>query len=276
MRYSKYDGDISDALQAISESGFYRVVVANLFSVDSAIRFFRMSHLMKSSGSQGIFNKSTPNISEIMVESNIATCETAKKHSQLIPFIGLDPNAGLSPEAMASHLRVMAANHGARGVKLHPISQRFFPSDKRMYPTYRTCVDLGIPILCHCGLARTTQYAEPKAYSKVIEQFPQLKLILAHLGGGAWQQSYEFSRKYPNVCFDCSEIIEWTEAPGAPSKSELAELIVKIGVDRVMLGSDFPWYDLNRTAELVMQLPNLTEEQKTCILGANAIRFLKF
>jgi predicted TIM-barrel fold metal-dependent hydrolase len=41
-----------------------------------------------------------------------------------------------------------------------------------------------------------------------------------------------------------------------------------------MLGTDFPWYDLGHTAEQVMELPLLSEEQKIGILGANAARIL--
>ena len=41
-----------------------------------------------------------------------------------------------------------------------------------------------------------------------------------------------------------------------------------------MLGTDFPWYDLDHTVELVMDLPVLAGEEKEAILGANAIRIL--
>jgi len=48
-------------------------------------------------------------------------------------------------------------------------------------------------------------------------------------------------------------------------------MIREIGPERVMLGTDFPWYDLDRTVELVMDLPVLSTEEKEQILGANAI-----
>ena len=38
----------------------------------------------------------------------------------------------------------------------------------------------------------------------------------------------------------------------------------------LMLGTDFPWYDLGRTVELVMGLPLLSTGEKEQILGANA------
>jgi len=52
-------------------------------------------------------------------------------------------------------------------------------------------------------------------------------------------------------------------------------MILDIGAERVMLGTDFPWYDLDRTADQVLDLPLLAEEQKAGILGANAARLLR-
>ena len=68
--------------------------------------------------------------------------------------------------------------------------------------------------------------------------------------------------------------MEWTGAPNAPSDRQLAQLILDVGSDRVMMGTDFPWYDLDHSAELVMGLPLLSQEEKEAILGANAARFL--
>ena len=41
-----------------------------------------------------------------------------------------------------------------------------------------------------------------------------------------------------------------------------------------MMGSDFPWYDLDHTVERVMGLPLLSTEEKEGILGANALNIL--
>ena len=41
-----------------------------------------------------------------------------------------------------------------------------------------------------------------------------------------------------------------------------------------MLGTDFPWYDLDHTVERVMALPLLSREEKEGMLGANAVGLL--
>ena len=42
-----------------------------------------------------------------------------------------------------------------------------------------------------------------------------------------------------------------------------------------MLGSDFPWYDLDYSVERIASLPLLSQEEKTAILGDNAVRLLR-
>src|SRR5262249_17216389 len=153
----------------------------------------------------------------------------------------MDPWA-MGPDENAAHLQQLA-RHGARGIKLHPVVQRFMPNDVRMAPVYRTCVDLGLVALAHSGTAKgAIQYAEPEAFADLARAFPDLTLVLAHLGGGSWRQTLELARAFPRLWFDCCEIIEWTGAPNAPTAVELARLIRDIGSHRVMLGTDFPWY----------------------------------
>jgi predicted TIM-barrel fold metal-dependent hydrolase len=51
-------------------------------------------------------------------------------------------------------------------------------------------------------------------------------------------------------------------------------MILDIGPDRVMMGSDFPWYDLDHSIDRVFSLPLLSIEEKERIVGANAVEIL--
>jgi hypothetical protein len=182
----------------------------------------------------------------------------------------------LGGEEGADHLREMVEGHAARGIKIHPAAQRFMPDDPRMVAIYRTCEDLGLPVLSHAGAARGgARFADPASFVPVLQAFPELSLVLAHMGGARWAQAAEFARSFPQASFDLCEIIEWTGAPNAPSPEDLARLIQDVGPERVMLGTDFPWYDLDRTVDLVMDLPLLGTEEKEAILGVNAARILR-
>ena len=276
VRFSHYGGDLEDSLEAIDKSGFSKALVVNLFTVSRA-RQHAISGLPEGLDAyerrQAISNIAST-MAERLREFNIWACDLVKPHPQLVPFIAADPGA-LPGEEGAAHVRDMVENHGARGIKFHPVVQQFHMADRRMWPIYRTCQELGIPIVAHSGPARGGEpYAEPRAFGETLKVFPELKLVLAHMGGGTWQQSLEIARPYANAFFDCCEIIEWTGASNSPSDRQLARLIKDVGPQRVMLGSDFPWYDLDHTVERVMELPVLSSEEKEAILGANAARII--
>ena len=97
---------------------------------------------------------------------------------------------------------------------------------------------------------------------------------MAHLGNGSWRQTIELAKAHPNAIFDTSEISEWYGATLAPTPEQLARMIKEIGPERVMLGTDFPWWTPTHCAERIMDLPVLSQEEKEGILGANAARIL--
>jgi predicted TIM-barrel fold metal-dependent hydrolase len=168
------------------------------------------------------------------------------------------------------------AERGARGVKLHPVLQKFEANDLRMHPVYRACIEMGLTVLSHTGPARGGEpFAEVPAFAPMLAEFPELTVLLAHLGGGKWQDTLAVARAFPSVAFDLCEIIEWAGAPNAPTAEELAMLIRAIGPERVVLGSDYPWYEPAHTAELVLSLPVLSQAEKNAILGENAARILR-
>jgi predicted TIM-barrel fold metal-dependent hydrolase len=196
---------------------------------------------------------------------------TAALSPRLTPLIAADPSV-LGGRAGAEHL-AQAAARGAKGIKIHPVLQRFRPDDPRMEPTYALCEDLGLTVLSHSGRTRgTPQLADPFAFAAVMERHPRLHLLLAHLGGASWRQVEAFAAAYPSTSFDLCEIIAWTGSPGAPTADELGRLIRGVGAERVLFGTDFPWYELDRTIDQLMALPRLSDEERRGILGENAVR----
>ena len=273
VRFSHYGGNLDDALEAIDSAGFSKAVVVNLFGLSSA-RQQVASELAEGLGPDERARAIETAVVQMLKEFNVWGCELAQPHPQLIPYIFVD-SAVLPGETGPAHIRDIVVNHGARGIKLHPVLQELYVGDKAMWPMYETCQELGIPILSHSGPARGGEpFAEPRAFAEPLAAFPRLTFVLAHMGGGTWQQALEIAQTYPNAYFDCCEIIQWTGGPNAPTDRQLARLIKDIGPERVMMGSDFPWYDLDHNADRVMELPVLSKEEKEGMLGANAERIL--
>jgi predicted TIM-barrel fold metal-dependent hydrolase len=266
---------VDDAVQAMKEAGFAHGVAVNLLSVD-LFRAEAVAMLPPEVEGEGR-HRAVAEIDRTMADRfrdfNRWLVDALRDVPQITPFVGVDPSA-LTPDENVAHLREMAGL-GAKGIKLHPVVQQFEPGDPRMHPVYEACRELGLTVLSHTGSAKGGEtFADPKGFAAVLTDFPGLPVVLAHLGGGRWRQTAELAEAFPDLAFDLCEIVAWAGAPEAPSTDELAQLIRHIGAERVMLGTDFPWYDLDTTAEQVMSLPVLSSEEKEAILGANAVRIL--
>jgi predicted TIM-barrel fold metal-dependent hydrolase len=189
---------------------------------------------------------------------------------RLLPFVSVHPGV-LSARACGEHVAQLADAGRARGLKLHTIGQRIHPGDPAMWPTYAALSERGLPLVAHCGPDRHgAGLSTPAAFAPVARAFPDLKLVLAHLGGGDWRDTAAFAAAHPGVRFDLSEIVSWTGSTLGPTGAQLTALIEAIGAERVLLGSDFPWYEPADVIAALHELPGLGDEQRALILGANA------
>ncbi|HEU4759998.1 MAG TPA: amidohydrolase family protein [Dehalococcoidia bacterium] len=203
------------------------------------------------------------------------TCQVAREHPRLVPFIGLDPcmsEAELLQEVEARH------SEGAAGIKLHPAAQRFYPDDRRLFPVYDRAQALGLPIIYHSGAfvlgPNPSDHAHPRRFPDVLAAFPRLTVVLGHAGFGDFAACGELARQFPNVFFDCCAVINGTEPSPTLSDGEAAAAIRLVGADRIMFGSDYPWFDPALDAARLQRLP-LADPEKRAVLYDNAVRILR-
>ncbi|MDX6312114.1 MAG: uncharacterized protein QOF84_7485 [Streptomyces sp.] len=260
VEFATTAGDLTDLATTYGQAGFDRAVVVHLFDTALARKEAKPADV-------------TEAVAAAMRASNRWVAETARNDPLVEVLVSLDPTV-LTRREIVDHLTELA-DAGVRGVKLHPVAQGLLPTDPRLHAIYDICSDAGLVVLSHSGPGhRGDASARPGEFGPVLAHWPNLRLVLAHLGGASWRETAELADTYPQVAFDLSEIIEWTGAPHAPSATELAALVRHIGADRVMLGSDFPWYDPVRTADLVDALPGLSAGERAAILGGTAVRLL--
>jgi predicted TIM-barrel fold metal-dependent hydrolase len=202
-------------------------------------------------------------------------CAVGAAHPEVVPFVTVNP-AVLGAAAAAAHVAAMVDDHGARGLKLHTIALRALLAEAALASTFAACAERRLPVVAHCGPDRHgAGWALPGAFGLVLERHPDLPLVLAHLGGAAWREVAELAAAFPAVRFDLSEIVSWSgRAAGAPSPTELSALIAEIGAERILMGSDFPWYEPGDVVAAVEDLPDLGPEARAAILGGNAAALL--
>ncbi len=182
-----------------------------------------------------------------MQRRNLWTCQMAGENPGLIPLISVDLLQ--SPEEMAAEIKKLVEEHGAQGIKLHPVANRFYPQDRRLWPVYTQAEKMDLPILFHAGTADIAGYTEfdysrPANFQEVAKAFPRLKIILAHLGKGFFAESLEVAKKFANIYLDTSGVITGLESDKKYFNDQaIVEFIRTMGVSRILFGSDWPWFD---------------------------------
>lgn len=155
---------------------------------------------------------------------------------------------------------------GMAGVKLHPDHQGFYFDDKKAYPIYEACEQLGLILLTHAGfdpISTDHVHTTPQAALKVIRDFPQLKLILAHMGGVYSSDEVEKVLVGENVYLDTAVCANYI-----PPET-IKRLVDKHGAEKVLFGSDFPW-DTPINEMRMLERAGLSSRELDMILGENA------
>ncbi|MBQ8551520.1 MAG: amidohydrolase family protein [Clostridia bacterium] len=162
-----------------------------------------------------------------------------------------------------------AAALGLRGVKLHPDIQGIDIDDNKLMALYEI-IEGRMPLYMHMGDPRPKyRFSEPKKLARVLDRFPKLEVVAAHLGGYcAWDEAAVCLAGRPNVWYDTSSAL-WVLTP-----EKAGELIHKFGTDRVMFGTDYPVKNTAGEIDRFMKI-DLTEKEREDIFYNNAKRFLK-
>lgn len=154
---------------------------------------------------------------------------------------------------------------GLKGIKLHSDFQQFNLDDKRAYAIYEAA-EGRLPILFHIGDPRY-DFSSPERLMRVVERFPRLTVIAAHLAGWTmWERGAEIFAG-SGIYADCSSSL-YALTPG-----RAAELIRRIGADRVFWGTDYPLWGAAEELERLCALP-LSDKDRQGILGGNIAELL--
>lgn len=170
-------------------------------------------------------------------------------------FIYINPH---DVEAAVAELDRCAPLDCFRGVKFHPMNDVFFPFRERYFPVYERMQELRLPSLWHTG---TYPYSSPLAVASVARQFPDVPWILAHfaLADLTWE-CFPAADLAPNARFDMS---------ANPIVPVLDEWIDRFGAERMLWGSDWPFYSVPYERAKVNHLA-CSAAAKERILAGNA------
>lgn len=171
------------------------------------------------------------------------------------------------PMEAVRELRRCVKERGFRALRMLPWLWNAPPNDRRYYPLYAECVELGVPFCLqvgHTGPLAPSDPGRPIPYlDEVALDFPELVIVGGHIGYPWTNEMIALATKYPNVYIDTSAY----KASRYPR--ELVEFMRGHGKKKVLFGSNFP---MITPAECLADVDALAldDDAKARFLGGNA------
>ncbi len=174
------------------------------------------------------------------------------------------------PVAAVRELRRCVSELGFKGLRVVPWLWDAPPTDRRYYPLYVACVELGVPFCTqvgHTGPLRPSETGRPIPYiDQVAIDFPELVIVGGHIGYPWTEEMIAVARKHENVYIDTSAYT---------SRRLPAELVAYMktgsGRHKVLFGSNYPMIRPRHALEDLDRL-GLDAETRELYLDANARR----
>ena len=196
----------------------------------------------------------------------------ASTNRKLLPIATVHPYDG--PAAVAELERVAAK--GVKVLKLHPHTQKFDPADSRVLAVVRKAGQLGVVVLF--DNASIIPGDCEKLFNLALNA-TETTFIFAHLGGMNFRfwNILKAARTAKglfadNIYFDISATV--TIVAGSPIQQEFAWTLRNVGIDHVLLGSDFPQFSLEQNLTALRRL-GLSESEMAAIAVGNAQRLFR-
>jgi uncharacterized protein len=201
--------------------------------------------------------------------SNDEVLQIVQAHPQR--FIGA---ASIDPSSRVGACRTISEAVAA-GFKLINIEPGSYPvpmyaDDRRLYPIYGHCEDLGVPVILMVGgtAGPDLGYSDPVRTDRVLADFPNLKVVVAH-GGWPWvTEILHIGFRRQNMYL--SPDMYFSRMPGWQEYVKAADTFM---ADRMLYASSFPFCPVKGYRQWFEQLPiGAANLQK--VMGGNARRLL--
>ena len=153
-----------------------------------------------------------------------------------IGFLSIHPEV----DGALDELERARTDLGLKGIKLGPNYQIFDPLGPAALRVYELAERHGLPVLFHQGASPVREaplrYAHPLLMDEIAIRFPELRVVMAHLGHPWQRETIVTIRKHPHVYADVSALFyrPWSLYEGLRLATEWGAL------DKLLFGSDFP------------------------------------
>lgn len=214
--------------------------------MDPTIRITDLIHLFDQFNIERAVVFPNPNVGDRYPVMNDYVAESMRKYpGRLMGFGRVDPRR---KDATAELVR-MKMSLALAGLKLHPMVECFRPDHPFFNRFFKKVNELGLPILFHTG----DGFSSPGLISKIAMEYPELPIILGHLKEGG----LDVLERFENVYVETSGTLP-----------DILERAVDVNEDRVLFGSDIPYYRYP-TQIAIVEASDISQKIKRKVLYDN-------
>jgi hypothetical protein len=201
-----------------------------------------------------------------------------RNSTKMVGFAGIDP----TDADWRGELRIAQEELLLKGVTISPGMQNFHPCDTRAMRLYEECMNRGMPVLFEQNFrspASKMEFARPMLLDEVAREFPDLRIVVAHLGHPWIDETVVLLGKHSNVYANIAGLMR---QPWLTYNALLAAHEYGV-IDRLLFGSDFPYrspaacieqlYSINQFSQGT-NLASIPREQLRGIVERDALTLL--
>lgn len=218
-------------------------------------------------------------LSGLWVDDRYVAQYAAAHADTCIGFLSVDP----TQEGWEEELHFGHQELGLKGIKLLPVYAGFYPQESRLDPLWQYASKHALPVILHTGTTFVSQApldcTLPRHLDAVARRFPEVKIVLSHLGHPYEGECVAVIRKHPQVYADVSAL---HYRPFQLYHSLM--LVQEYGVwPKLLFGSDYPFTTVDASIAGLRglnrmlagtSLPRLAEEEIEALIHRNSLEVL--
>jgi predicted TIM-barrel fold metal-dependent hydrolase len=173
-------------------------------------------------------------------ELHVFGAELSAREPDVVPVGGVHVEDE-DPEAV---IRRGIEEHGMRGLKLHPMVQRFTPGDPRLAGAIAANAEHGLPFYVHTGFDEWYGWGYDLGELEAIAQrHPEMPMVLAHCAFPRIEWAEAMARRFPRVYLDLTNVfgtLDMLPADQAADRVAAVARLFEVAPDRIWFGTDYP------------------------------------
>ncbi|WP_296691694.1 amidohydrolase family protein [Rhodoferax sp.] len=201
----------------------------------------------------------------VMISNDEVADFVAQSHGRLVGVGSADLSR---PMSAVREIRRCVEVLGFKAIRILPWLWELPPTDRRFYPVYAACCELGVPFctqIGHTGPLMPSEPGRPVYLDQVALDFPELVIVAGHIGYPRTDEAIAVATKHENVYIDTSAYTVGRYPP------ELVAFMKSHGKRKVLFGTNYPMITPQKALEGLEKL-GLDDAAKALFLGGNAQR----